>query len=64
MEKILKSIKFPGLDDVYVIPEIDTVIQNINQVPSSTSADEGKFLRVINGVATWQTVQSAEGVSV
>ena len=84
MIKELKSIKFPGLDDVYVIPEtiqIDTelsntsenpiqnkvvnaAIQNINQVPFSTSADNGKFLRVANGVPSWQTVQNAEEVSV
>lgn len=33
-------------------------------LPSITEEDNGKFLRVVNGVATWQTVQNAEGVSV
>ena len=32
-------------------------------VPTSTSADNGKFLRVVNGVATWQTVPQAESNS-
>lgn len=32
-------------------------------VPSSTTEDNGKFLRVVDGVATWVTVPSAEGVS-
>ena len=36
----------------------------IKAVPASTTADNGKFLRVVGGVAAWQTVQSAEGVSV
>ena len=29
-------------------------------VPSCTADDNGKFLRVVNGAATWQTVQNAE----
>lgn len=33
-------------------------------VPSCTTDDNGKFLRVISGVAAWQTVQNAEEVSV
>lgn len=36
----------------------------INAVPSCTASDNGKFLRVVSGVAAWQTVQSAEEVSV
>ena len=32
-------------------------------VPSATTADNGKFLRVVNGSAAWTTVSSAEGVS-
>lgn len=30
---------------------------------SATTADNGKFLRVVNGVATWVTITSAEGGS-
>lgn len=36
----------------------------IKAVPTSTTADNGKFLRVVGGVAAWQTVQAAEEVSV
>ena len=32
-------------------------------VPTATADDNGKFLRVVEGVATWATVPSAEGVS-
>lgn len=32
-------------------------------VPAVSEADNGKFLRVVNGVATWTTVDSAEGGS-
>lgn len=32
-------------------------------LPSVTEEDNGKFLRVVDGVATWQTVPSAEGAS-
>lgn len=32
-------------------------------VPSCTTDDNGKFLRVVNGVATWATVQNAEEMS-
>lgn len=32
-------------------------------VPSCTTADNGKFLRVVDGVPTWVTIESAEGVS-
>lgn len=33
------------------------------RVPAWTSADEGKFLRIVNGVPTWATINNAEGVS-
>ena len=32
-------------------------------VPSCTTNDNGKFLRVVDGVATWATIQNAEDVS-
>lgn len=49
---------------IYSKEEINEIIDNIESVPVSTIEDNGKFLRVVNGVATWQTVASAEGVSV
>lgn len=33
-------------------------------VPESTTSDNGKFLRVVDGAASWQTVQNAEEVFV
>lgn len=39
-------------------------VDGVKAVPASTTADNGKFLRVVSGVAAWQTVQSAEEVSV
>lgn len=39
-------------------------VDKIRAVPASSSSDNGKFLRVVGGVAAWQTVQSAEGVTV
>lgn len=39
-------------------------VDGIKAVPASTTADNGKFLRVVGGVAAWQTVQAAEEVSV
>lgn len=32
-------------------------------VPDCTTDDNGKFLRVVDGVATWAALESAEGVS-
>jgi hypothetical protein len=32
-------------------------------VPTSSASDNGKFLRVVNGVATWSTVPNAEEAS-
>lgn len=42
---------------LYLTPSED------NSIPSCTAADNGKFLRVVGGVAIWATVPSAEGVS-
>ena len=47
--------------DVGALPK--SYADNIKPVPASTTADNGKFLRVVGGVAAWQTVQSAEEVS-
>lgn len=35
----------------------------ISAVPSCTTDDNGKFLRVVNGSATWQTIQNVEEVA-
>lgn len=46
-----------------------TVAEQINDatlnklIPSCTTSDNGKFLRVVNGVATWAAVPNAEGVN-
>lgn len=42
----------------------NAAIGKIVTVPASTTDDDGKFLRVVNGVASWETVPSAEGVEV
>jgi len=44
--------------------EAMTAITNVKEVPASGETDEGKFLRVVNGVASWQTVTNAEEVEV
>lgn len=53
-EKQLKSIKFPGLEDIYVIPSL----------PFVTDEDNDKILRVVNGAWTAVALQYAEEVSV
>lgn len=78
-EKQLKTIKFPGLPDTYVIPEggnIDIDLEGsaegtVTPINADTlggfaadeyikktvnSEDEGKFLCVVNGVATWISI--------
>ena len=48
---------------------VKSVAEQINDatlnklIPSCTTSDNGKFLRVVNGVAKWATVPNAEGVS-
>ena len=32
-------------------------------VPTCSTSDDGKFMRVVDGKATWTTVDNAEGVS-
>lgn len=36
---------------------------SINAVPACSSSNNGQFLRVVNGVATWTTVSNAEEAS-
>lgn len=62
-------------EDVYFYPltTVDQVVMEdgsrLNSVleetaiPTITTEDEGKFLRVVNGAATWQTVSNAEEAS-
>ena len=35
-----------------------------SSLPTATTEDEGKFLRVVNGIPSWQIVTNAEEVSV
>lgn len=35
-------------------------VEDIPEIPACSTADNGKFLRVVDGVATWVTVPSAE----
>lgn len=63
---ILKSYTGTASETVFNWIDIPNAsdISNIRQVPSSTSSDEGKFLRVnANGEAVWQTVPNAESQS-
>lgn len=53
------SIPRPSAQYLYGVVPVDN-----GGVPSPADGDEGKFLRVVSGVATWQTVQNAEEVSV
>ena len=46
--------------DTNVSSQITEAIEDIIEVPPSTADDNGKFLRVVNGVATWESVPSAE----
>lgn len=59
----LRQISRENLN-IYSKTEVDTIVSNINSVPVATMEDNNKFLRVVNGVATWQTVSNAEEVSV
>ena len=33
------------------------------RIPAASASDNGKFLRVVNGVATWTTIPNAEEAS-
>lgn len=45
------------------INQLSNEVNQIISVPTSTTEDNGKFLRVVDGSASWQTVQNAEEVS-
>lgn len=34
-----------------------------SRIPAASASDNGKFLRVVNGVATWTTIPNAEEAS-
>lgn len=43
---------------------VDNAVANAGAgLPEHTSADNGKFLRIVDGAPAWATVQNAEGVS-
>ena len=53
--------KFLGLDGTeQLVATVKSLINNVNEVPASTTLQEGMFLRVVNGKATWTNVPSAE----
>lgn len=45
-----------------LIDNLETLIDNINNILSCSTVDNGKFLRVIDGEAVWDTVFKAEEV--
>lgn len=59
----------PGVD--YVVPGDSTVTSvngqtgavTVHEVPSVTASDNGKFLRVVNGTWSAETISSANGGS-
>lgn len=42
------------------ISDVNAAIDSIKDVPECASADNGKFLRVVDGSAAWSTVPIAE----
>lgn len=38
-------------------------LQNVSGLPDSSASDNGKFLRIVDGVPSWATVTNAEGVN-
>lgn len=57
----------PSDSEIWIDPNDGTEIWTAEQIGAvSTNAgeeNEGKFLRVVNGIATWTTINSAEGGS-
>lgn len=49
------------IDNVYSKAEMDNLLLNGgSSVPMPSTADNGKFLRVVNGSATWVNIENAE----
>lgn len=40
---------------------LENTVQNINSVPSCNSSNNEQFLCVVNGVATWKTIETWSG---
>lgn len=57
----MKKLDSAGL--AYLWGKIRDALGGKLTAPTPTSSDNGKFLRVVNGEAVWQTVPSAEGGS-
>lgn len=68
--KMLESIKTPtqaSIGQTIVVKAVDangrpTEWDLAPSIPTPTADDEGKVLKVVNGVVTWQSMQVAEGV--
>lgn len=54
------TVEKDGSTDSWLAYKVDLVIQDqlseIRQLPESSDADNGKFLRVVNGAPTWEAV--------
>ena len=60
----MPTLKYKDSNNTWQKISIVKVGTNANPLPSCSTSNNGQFLRVVNGVATWTTVPSAEGVSV
>lgn len=47
----------------YSKTEIDDKLSSMSSLPTYTSSDEGKFLRIVNGAPQWVSVPNAEEAS-
>lgn len=47
----------------YSKTEVDNKLEGISSVPACTDSDNGKVLMVVDGVPTWSSIPSANGVS-
>lgn len=65
-EYVRENLEVYSKSEAYSKSEVDNAINNaiVIAVPNTTTADNGKFLRVVNGVSAWQSVASAEKLSV
>lgn len=43
-----------------LVANLKSMVNDINGVPNSTTSDNGKFLRVVNGIPTWVSIPNAE----
>ena len=56
----LEDARFSIETDEGLTPHINNIAIHI---PSYTTADEGKFLRIVNGAPAWVSIENAEGAS-